>query len=277
MAAALRRLTIALGLLASSLAPARLPAQAPVTDSGSIDARIGRLERALNTDSLLQMLQSLQGLQREVRELRGEIELQSHEISKLQQRQRELYLDVDKRVRSLETVAGPDADGSAPLPTPLATTPSAPTSSGSVPGGSPAAPTPPPALGTSTPDPALEQQAYRDAFDLLKSGKFPEATKALTEFLRDYPNGRFADNAQYWLGESYYVSRKFDPALKAFEKVLIDYPESSKRSHAMLKIGFIHDEAGRKKQAKQILTELTQRYPQTTAASLAAKRLERLQ
>jgi tol-pal system protein YbgF len=125
-------------------------------------------------------------------------------------------------------------------------------------------------------DPAAEQQAYRAAFDLLKGGQFNEATTALTQFLSDYPNGRFADNAQYWLGESYYVSRQFDPALQAFQALLTTYPDSPKRSHALLKIGFIHDEQGRPDQARAVLTDLVQQYPQSTAASLAEKRLKRL-
>ena len=113
----------------------------------------------------------------------------------------------------------------------------------------------------ATADPAAEQQAYRKAFDLLKSGKFSDASAALTQFLKEYPNGRFADNAQYWLGESHYVSREFGPALKAFEQLLVDYPDSPKRSHAMLKIGFIHDEQGRKDQAREVLTELVRPAP----------------
>ena len=125
-------------------------------------------------------------------------------------------------------------------------------------------------------DPAEEQKAYRAAFELLKGGKFTEASAALTAFLGKYPNGNFADNAQYWLGEAYYVSREFGPALKAFEQLLVDYPDSPKRPHSMLKIGFIYDENGQNDQARKVLTELTKKYPKSTAASLAAKRLKRL-
>ena len=141
----------------------------------------------------------------------------------------------------------------------------------------PVVPPQPPPAGVATVDPAEEQKAYRAAFDLLKSGKFTEATVALTEFLRKYPSGDFADNAQYWLGEAYYVNQEFDPALKAFKQLLVDYPDSPKRAHSMLKIGFIYDENGQKDQARKILTELTIQYPKSTAASLATKRLKRLQ
>jgi len=307
---------ILVAVLSGLLAPAAL-AQAPVVDSANLSARLQRLERTLSSSSLLQLAQNIQALQREIRELRGELELQSRDIRRLRKRQRDLYLDIDKRLQALASapvVAAPGANttaapalntagAGAPTPQPATASASAPPPppvpsvgapavSNQTPinaSATPAVPAPAtastpaippaaaPAPATATVDPASEQQAYRQAFDLLKAGKFDEAANALQGFLKNYPNGRFADNAQYWLGEAYYVSRKFDPALTAFERLLVDYPNSPKRSHAMLKIGFIHDEAGRKLQAKQILTQLIQRYPQSTAAGLAKKRLSRLQ
>jgi tol-pal system protein YbgF len=286
-------------------------AQAPVVDSAALNQRLLRMERTLNSSSLVQLAQSVQNLQREIQELRGEVEIQTRDISRLRARQRDLYLDLDKRLLAMETRAGstpPPVQG-AEATTPGATaaaTPTVPPASASTPSTAQNSGTTQPAIiASATPaasaqtqsatgttsaatptqttqppaatiDPAAEQQAYRAAFDLLKKGKFDSAANALQGFLKDYPNGRFADNAQYWLGEAYYVNRKFDPALKAFERLLIDFPDSPKRSHAMLKIGFIHDEAGRQQPAKQILTQLIQRYPQSTAAGLAKKRLSRL-
>ncbi len=289
-------------------------AQAPVLDSANLNARLQRLERSLSGSSLLQLAQSLQELQREVRELRGELEVQSRDISRLRSRQRDLYLDLDKRLLAIETRAtsaappaipgggiatapAASAPGVPAVPAPAGAAPTTPAINAAVPptaapGSAQATPpnaTPGVAQGVapgavqapspplSSIDPAAEQQAYRDAFELLKNGKYDLAGNALLGFLKDYPNGRFADNAQYWLGETYYVNRKFDPALAAFERLLVDYPDSTKRSHAMLKIGFIHDEAGRQQDARQVLTKLIQLYPQSTAAGLAKKRLSRLQ
>ena len=264
-------------------------AQAPVVDSADLNARLQRLERSLGSSSLLQMAQSLQELQREIRELRGELEVQTRDLNKLRQRQRDLYLDLDKRLLAMETRAGgvapgqtqPPAVPATGVPAPAGASPTAPAINAGVPPAAPpgSTPAPPPAAAppVSNIDPAAEQKAYRDAFELLKSGKFDLAANAMQGFLKDYPNGRFADNAQYWLGEAYYVSHKFDSALTAFERLLVDYPDSPKRSHAMLKIGFIHDESGRKQAARKILKQLIQQYPQSTAAGLARKRLSRLQ
>lgn len=271
-------LLAAVALLAAPLASW---AQAPVSDPTRLEARVAQLERsAAAGGSIVQMHQTLQRIEREVRELRGEIELQSHELQQIKQRQREQYLDVDKRIAALENAAAAAPPNPAAANGGNATASSGETAqSGTAPGTSteqPALPPQPPPSTVASSDPAAEQQAYREAFDLLKTGKFSEAAGALDRFLAKYPNGRFADNAQYWLGESHYVSREFGPALKAFEQLLVDYPDSPKRSHAMLKIGFIHDEQGRKDQAREILTELTKKYPKSTAASLASKRLKRL-
>ena len=298
---------IVLAALGTVFFTAPVLAQAPVVDSADLNQRLQRIERTLNSSSLVQLAQSVQNLQREIQELRGEVEIQSRDINRLRARQRDLYLDLDKRLLAMETRAGgtPTVPGveATTTETTVATTPNIAPASATTPSttqnsgtaqpaiiasATPAASTQTqPATGTttaapptqppaSTIDPAAEQQAYRAAFDLLKAGKFDPASNALQGFLKDYPNGRFADNAQYWLGEAYYVNRKFDPALKAFERLLIDFPDSPKRSHAMLKIGFIHDEAGRKQPAKEILTQLIERYPQSTAAGLAKKRLSRL-
>jgi tol-pal system protein YbgF len=177
---------------------------------------------------------------------------------------------LDRRVQAVETAT----------PAPGSATPAITPQPAQLPAQAPEAPVVPPQAppaSVARVDPAEEQKAYRAAFDLLKGGKFTEATVALTEFLRKYPGGDFADNAQYWLGEAYYVDQEFGPALKAFEQLLADYPDSPKRAHSMLKIGFIYDENGQQDQARKMLTELTTQYPKSTAASLATKRLKRLQ
>jgi tol-pal system protein YbgF len=248
-------------------------AQAPVSNPGKLEARIDQLERTMSGSSLVQMHQSMQTLAREVRELRGEVEEQTHSIEQLKRRQRDMFLDLDKRLQVIESAGvAPAVAATPPSPSPLppGPAPSAGSEEQAVP------PSPPPGSVASV-DPAEEQKEYRAAFELLKGGKFTEASVALKTFLGKYPNGSFADNAQYWLGESYYVSREFGPALKAFEQLLVDYPDSPKRPHSMLKIGFIHDETGQQEQARKVLGELTKQYPQSTAASLASKRLKRLQ
>ena len=88
-----------------------------------------------------------------------------------------------------------------------------------------------------------------------------------------FPNSQYADNAQYWLGETYYVKREFEPALVEYRKLIDTYPASKKRSHAMLKIGYSYHELGQLDQARAVLEDLRNRYAGSTAARLAEERI----
>ena len=140
-------------------------------------------------------------------------------------------------------------------------------------------PGPTPAAGiipTDPVDPEKEKADYKQAFDLLKLGKYQEAVAAYKIFLQRYPNGKYAGNAQYWLGEAWYVMRQYLKALAAFQKVLTDYPQS-KAPDAMLKIAYVLGELGRLEEAKATLAELKTKYPNTTPAQLADNRLRQMQ
>lgn len=89
----------------------------------------------------------------------------------------------------------------------------------------------------------------------------------------DHPNSDYADNAQYWLGESFYARRQYQAALTEYEQLLRNYPDSGKASHAQLKIGYCNDELGNTDLAQGELEDLIARYPGTSAAQLADERL----
>ena len=98
----------------------------------------------------------------------------------------------------------------------------------------------------------------------------------MKEFLARYPDHELADNAQYWLGEAYYVTRDYDNAIGAFETVGRRWPDSPKAADALLKLGFSQFELKRFPQARQSLTEVGRRHPGTEAARLAQERLKRI-
>ena len=273
-----RRTTAALAFAVCFVNAGVAFAQAPAIDARSLDERLKRLERLLGTESLLKLFDEVESLGTEVRELRGQIEEQSHAINQLKQRQRDLYLDADQRLQRLESASPAQAAGPAPQP---ATTPATPVASTET-GASQPAPAPAPATAPSTPapstptagvDPFAEQQAYQSAFDLLKSGRYEDAAAAFTQFIAEFPAGSYADNAQYWLGETYYITRRFEPALQEFQRLVSKYPNSQKLTHALLKIGYVHDELGNKAEAERVLGDLIERHPQSAAAGLARNRL----
>ena len=121
-----------------------------------------------------------------------------------------------------------------------------------------------------------EKSSYQDAFNLLMDRKYADAQKAFQLFLKSYPNSRLADNAQYWLAEANYVTRNFDVALAEFNKVVQGFPDSPKISDALLKIGYIQYEQQQWGTARETLSNLINRYPNSTASQLAEKRLERM-
>jgi tol-pal system protein YbgF len=95
-------------------------------------------------------------------------------------------------------------------------------------------------------------------------------------YLADYPSGDLADNAQYWLGETYYVTRDYDNAAVAFRAVGERWPNSRKAPDALLKLGFTQHELKKYAEARATLTQVTKRFPDSEAAKLAAERLKRL-
>ena len=124
---------------------------------------------------------------------------------------------------------------------------------------------------------AAEKAAYDNAFQALKELRYADAAQLFQDFRNDYPDSEYADNAQYWLGESYYVTRNYDIALGAFQSLIDDYPDSSKVPDALLKIGYTHYELKNWDRARAALSQVEQDYPNTTLARLAASRVKYMQ
>jgi len=244
-----------------------------------LETRLQQLERRLDSRSLVGLMEQVSALQREVQQLRGDIEVQTHSMESLQKRQRDLYLDIDRRLHRLE--AG-GVQGQTDMPGTAAMVPTQP--GGLTP--PPAAPFAPSASFTATTagsaaasaalNPAEQRKDYDRALEQLKEGRYTEASTAFQAFLKKYPGSSYADNAQYWLGEVYYVTREFQPALSEFGKVVEAYPDSTKIADAKLKIGYIQYELKDWAKAREMLAQVVQAYPGTTTARLAQERLDRM-
>ncbi|HKE44307.1 MAG TPA: tol-pal system protein YbgF [Steroidobacteraceae bacterium] len=222
----------------------------PVTIKlNDLDRRLERIERVISNQSLLELSQQLQALQTEVRTLRGSLEELQFQNGNAKTQQRDLYADLDRRMKALE--AGTAAVGA---------TEAAGAGAGSallVPAGS-------------------DRANYQAAFDLLKAGDYEKATAAFKQFLVAFPQSALADNAQYWLGESYYVTRNYPEALKTFRVVVDRYKESRKLPDAWLKIGYCQYELKNWNAARDALTRVGKDFPDSGAAPEAAKRLQKM-
>lgn len=259
-------------LLSLLLLAAALPLRAEPPPAGADNRTLQR--------NLLELLRRVDQMEQEIRQLRGDIEVMNHNVEGVKRRQRELYLDVDRRLRELELGARPAATPPAPAAAqpgkPAVARPTAPVTPRPVKPGPPpvaAAPSKPAAAAAPTPK---ERIAYRTAFNLLKEGRYAQSISAFEKFLKQYPDSSYADNAQYWLGEANYVSRKYKAAVREFKRVLEQYPDSPKRSDAMLKLGFTYYELKQWKDARRMLEQVLREFPKSTPARLAQTRLNRM-
>ncbi|MEO0998603.1 MAG: tol-pal system protein YbgF, partial [Pseudomonadota bacterium] len=235
---ATRWLTIGIALVTAACATVPPEEDPVVLKLNELERRIVAMERVVQNDSLVNLVTTLESLRQDVSQLRGQVETLTFESESASERQRELYLDLDTRIQALEqgrgAVAGGDGVQAGELP---------------VPGGS-------------------DQGNYRAAFELLKEGRYDQASNAFQQFLVAYPDSELADNAQYWLAESFYVSQKFAEALPAFQRVVDEHPDSAKVPDALLKIGYCNYELGNWNDARGALVRVESEYSDTTAARL---------
>jgi tol-pal system protein YbgF len=277
-------LALALGLAAcASTPPEEDPVQVRLND---LDTRLARIERVVNNQSLVALGQRIDALESDVRSERGQLEELQNGAEGVRKQQRDLYADLDRRLAALEVVARGGAVG-APVPAPLAPAGSAAagaTATGPAPGAAAAGPAgalapatlAAPQAGTAGLGTPAEQAAYNRAFDLLKGSNYPAAVDAFKGFLTSYPLSDLASNAQYWLGETYYVTRDYDNALSAFQRVVRDWPSSRKAPDALVKLGYTQAELKRFAAARSTLNLVIAQYPGTDAAKLAEDRLAKL-
>jgi tol-pal system protein YbgF len=220
------------------------------------------------------MLVRIENLQSELQILRGEIELHSHQLEQIKQRQRDLYVDIDRRLLRLERNDPAVTGGGDPAATkpPAVTTPTTPAAKpqASQPAASAASAAKP------KPDFASEQKAYQQAFDLLRELRYEQAVTAFRDFIANYPNGRYAHIAQYWVGEANYAQRNFKQAIKDYQSLIDNYPKSPKLAEAMLKIGYSYYELKNFQQAKSTLNKLVKAYPGTTEAGQAQNLIQKI-
>ncbi len=241
-------------LVAGGLASCTLlePADDPVLAKlDELERRMQAIERVVRNQTIVDMTQQVAAIERQSAELRGRVETIENDAGVTATRQRQLYADLDARIQALEAsirslgsggaVAG--GDGAADLP---------------IPGGT-------------------DRENYQAAFDLLKAQQYEEAAESFRQFLLAFPDSELADNAQYWLAESFYVTQQYNEALAAFQTVIADYPLSRKLPDALLKIGYCNYELRQYDEARESLRQVIGDYADSTAARLAGQRLARME
>ena len=216
-----------------------------------LEKRLENIERVVQNQSLANMTQQVSAVERRGDEMQGRVEMLEHSSESTAERQRQLYADLDARIQDIETAVTARnsvsvMDGGTLIPGQLP-----------VPGGS-------------------DRDNYQAAFELLKEQRYEPAAMAFEQFLVTFPDSELADNAQYWLAESHYVTQKFRDALGEFKTVIDSFPRSRKVPDALLKMGYCSYELKRWDSARASLARVQTDYPETTAARLAGQRLKRM-
>lgn len=229
------------------------------------------------------LLDKIQGLQQDIQELRGQLEVQAHDLKLLQQQQLTFYKDLDTRLQSnpsskTQAKTNPSLPSINANATPVAIEPSTAkiTPNDPVANASVKPMVAPVVANGGRSNPADEQISYLAAYELIKNKHFDEALISMEKFVAQYPQGGYTANAQYWLGELYMVKKNYPQAIHHFESVLQQFPSSSKSSASMLKIGYALADSGKIRDAIKRLQQVVKNYPDTNTAQLAKAKLESL-
>lgn len=255
-------------LIAALLLAIAMPATA---QRASLADRVAALEQqAANTQGNVDLLNQLTALKSEVQALRAQIEDLQHQNDQFKQTSRSQYLDLDGRLNRLEGgSAAPVSTAPPPASTPAST--SAPAAS---------SPDPTPSIhgdaGTLAQG-ADERSSYAAAFETLRAGRYADSARQFQDFLQRYPDGAYAPNALYWLGESYYVTQNYALAQQQFQALLDRYPTHDKAAGALLKVGLSQYGLKQFDAAEATLAQVGERFPGTESARTAEDRLRAIQ
>lgn len=199
------------------------------------------------------VLAKIRALEDEVQSLKGQVDELQHSLQQSQKEQAVLLDALSKKVSAM-SVPAPVAPPVAKAP-PVASVP---------------APVPVVAkAATPTTPEAQEKATYDAAYSLVSARAYSDAIDAYTGYLNIYSDGKYAPQANYWLGELNASQQAYPEAIKYLEVVVKQYPKSSKAPDAMLKLGIINKRLGNDAKAQSWFARVTKEYPESTAAQSA--------
>ncbi len=264
----------------SAYPPNAAPVMAPTPATGS------------SNTAVFELMGRMEQMQAEIQQLTGKIEEQANQIADLKKKQASMYNDFDERLQGAEGKGGvaaavpaapaaeaaqqqeaaqPASENQQPIDSAanLAAVAQG-TAASQPPAANPAVAAPvPPAIQAS----GTEKQAYQNAYTLLRTNRPEEASTAFKAYLQDYPNGGYAANAQYSLGEAYRLNKDNASAQQAFAKVFEKYPSSAKVPDSLYMLGVIAAEQNNTSTAQEYFNRVVNEFPNTPAAHRAAKKL----
>ena len=242
------------------------PVLLPIQPDLKIVQRLSRLEQQLNNIVNMNLPQQISDLQQEFAQIRGQLQVQKCNLQLLDNQQRNFYRDPDQQItqsKNLNSCSNSDvSNNNASLSSQKNLIDDN-------------------AWSTSNIQ-LKDSNTYRKALDLLTRQQYDKAEVEFQTYLNNYPNGSYAANSHYWLGEIYFKQKDRDSkdqkgAIREFKTVRDKFPKSEKVLDARLKLAIIDAEDGKIKQAEDELTQIKRQYPESTAAQLANIRLQQLE
>lgn len=230
---------------------------------------------------MLALFQKMAALQEEIQELRGRVEEQEHQLSRLKQAQHDNYLDFDRRLRA----DGPQKIGGVSslslrdkeilnnlmvgsLDAQAINQESAQDEESFVMD----------AVETAEQLESIsEEKMYNQAYQFIQHKNYDNALKTFKSMMKSFPDGQYKANGHYWMGEIYMVRGELDFAANEFNTVYQLYPKSSKAADALLKLGYVEYAKGEWERSKELLSKVQAQFPGSSSARLASTRLQRMQ
>ena len=219
----------------------------------AIEKRLVAIEAVIQGQGLADMQNQIEVLKREVANLKGELELTTHNLNETQQRQKDLYTDTDTRLRKIETVAVAPSNG---------------------------VPATNNAQAEATSPVVLEEKdvkAFAEADSLSKQGNHKEAFAAFDGFLKEYPTSKLAPDALYGMGYSQFALKNYKSSIATQQKVIDLHAQSVKAPDAMYSIANSQIQLGQVANAKKTLRDLVVKYHNAEVIPNAQKRLKTLE
>lgn len=216
-----------------------------------VNERVDTLSKAQ-----IELVNQIQALREENAKLRGQVETLQYELESAKKRQQDFYVDLDGRVRKLETAPPPQA--AAPVPGDVEGAPAAEAA-----GKAPAA------------DPAAEAREYEAALNLFKANKLKDSAIAFDSFAKAHPDSTLTPNAYYWQGNALAAQRDCKRAIDAYRVVVNKWPQNPKAPDALIGVASCQQELGDAKSARTTLEAVLIKYPDSTAAATAKQRLKK--
>lgn len=216
---------------------------------------LARIDSKAETKSMMDLAGEIEKMRAELAVLRGQLEIVSNEVANSQKRQRDFYVDLDQRLRTVEhkqvTLESKAAEPKAADQKAIE-------------------------QRAVAEQKATEQKALDAALALFKSGDFSGAAESLTTFLQRYPESTLASSAHFWLGSSHFAMLDCPQAMPAFQTVISRYPNSQRVPDAMLSLASCQFEMNDKSASRDTLNLLIRKFPASNAAVAAKERLAEL-